>query len=493
MKNIIFKILLCFVFITACSEEQLDDTGKGIVKGRVVDSGSFEPIANARVSTSPASSTYFTDEEGYFVFEEILVGEYSFKAEKEGYITKFEPVEVTKGNTTQAVFELDISTANNKSPGIPELTSPLDKATNQQLSLNLTWIATDKESDPLVYTVTLRNGTTDEVVTIGDINETSFQIKDLKYSTKYFWQVSASDGINAPVNSLIYSFTTIPFPNPRFLYVKKINNNNVIFTADESGNELQLSSANVNSYRPRKNLQANKVAYISSDGSQNQIYTMNIDGSGIQKVTNLIPIAGFNMEHVNYCWSTNGSQLIYPNFDKLYRINADGSGLVSLFQTPNGKFISECVWSKDGNSIVLKVNNSVGYDAEIYVISSTGEVLYSVLSGISGAISGLDMTVDNSKIVYARDISGFQNLEYRRLDSRIYLFDTTTKVNSELATNKPSGFNDLDVRFSPNQAEVIYVNTSNDGISTKNIQKASLSNNNSRSTLFSGASMPDWK
>jgi hypothetical protein len=40
-----------------------------------------------------------------------------------------------------------------------------------------------------------------------------------------------------------------------------------------------------------------------------------------------------------YSWNTSGSQIIY--FDKLYRIN-DGSGLTKIYQTSNGKFISEC-------------------------------------------------------------------------------------------------------------------------------------------------------
>jgi hypothetical protein len=30
------------------------------------------------------------------------------------------------------------------------------------------------------------------------------------------------------------------------------------------------------------------------------------------------------------------SQIIYPYFDKLYRINNDGSGLTKIYQTSNG-------------------------------------------------------------------------------------------------------------------------------------------------------------
>ncbi|CAM4047106.1 carboxypeptidase regulatory-like domain-containing protein [Flavobacterium sinopsychrotolerans] len=493
MKKIGIKIVLCFILLVSCTEEQIDDSGIGMVKGRVVNSETFEPIENARISTSPTTNTFFTDKDGYFVFDEVLVGKYSFQAQKEGYITKFEPATVVKNTTIQIIFELDVSTANNKPPEIPLLTAPVDNAKSQSLKLNLTWTATDKESDPLTYTVTLKNGTTDVITTYKDIKTTTFEISGLSYSTKYYWQVSSSDGINSPSNSVTNTFTTLAFPNPRFLYIKKVNSNNVIYTADEAGNELQLSSSEVNSFRPRKNLQINKIAYISSDGSQNQIYTMDPDGSNVFKVTNSIPIAGFNMEHINYCWSTNGSQLIYPNFDKLYRIDANGGGLIELFKTPYGKFISECDWSQDGTQIVLKVNDLSGYNAEIYVIDNAGAVLYEVLSGLNGAVSGLNISVDNQKIVYTRDISGYQSSNYRRLDSRIFIYNRITNTSTELDTKKPDGYNDLDVKFSPNEADVIFTNTSNDGISIKNIQKASISDVDSRTTLFTGGSMPEWK
>ena len=493
MKNIVIKIIICFILLVSCSEEQIDDNGKGIVKGRVVNSETFEPIKNARISTSPTTNTFFTDENGYFVFDEVLVGKYSFQAQKDGYITKFEPATVLKNTTIQIIFELDISTANNKPPEIPVLTAPTDNVKSQPLKLNLTWTATDKESDPLTYTVTLKNGTTDVVTIYKDIKTTTFEISGLNYSTKYYWQVSASDGINSPSNSVTNTFTTLAFPNPRFLYIKKVNSNNVIYTADEAGNELQLSSSEVNSFRPRKNLQINKIAYISSDGSQNQIYTMDPDGSNVFKVTNSIPIAGFNMEHINYCWSTNGSQLIYPNFDKLYRINANGGGLIELFRTPNGKFISECDWSQDGSQIVLKVNDISGYNVEVYVIDTSGTVLYEVLSGLNGAVSGLNISVDNQKIVYTRDVSGYQSSNYRRLDSRIFIYNRITNTSTELDSKKENGYNDLDVKFSPNEAEVIFTNTSNDGISIKNVQKASITDVDSRTTLFTGGSMPEWK
>ncbi|MGL2994027.1 carboxypeptidase regulatory-like domain-containing protein [Flavobacterium sp. TSSA_36] len=493
MKYLKFILVVLVAFLAACNEEQIQDSGIGTIKGRVVDKVKFEPVENVKITTSPATSTIFTDKDGYFVIADVPTGEYSVQALKEGFLAKFEPTNVTINAVSQVVFELETSKSSNKAPEVPTLKTPLDLAINQSIKTKLTWESKDPDADVLTYTVTLRNGVTDEIITFDNLKTNSVDLANLSYSTKYFWQVSVSDGINKPVNSSVFSFTTLSFPNSRFLFVKKVNGNNVIYAADDAGNQLPLTSTSLNSYRPRKNLQANKIAFLSSDGSQNHIYTMNMDGTAVKKVTNSIPVAGFNMDHVGFSWNSSGNQIIYPNFDKLYRINSDGTGLTSVFQTPNGKFISECVWSQDGSSIVLKVNNNLGYDVEIYVISSSGVLLYNVISNLSGAVSGLDSNVDNSRIVFSRDVSGFQNLEYRSLDARLFIFNTSSKTTQEILSKKLPGFNDLEVRFSPNQAEVIFVNTSNDGISSRNIQKVNLSDSDSRTTLFLGASMPDWK
>ncbi|SDY28656.1 CarboxypepD_reg-like domain-containing protein [Flavobacterium aquidurense] len=495
------KILACFILLISCSEEQLDESGTGSLKGRVVDVRTYKGIENARVSSNPTTSTVYTDKDGYFKIDKVPTGKYAFQAQKDGFIARFVPATIEKDIEIEVIFELEISTATNKPPEVPVLTAPADNAVGQALSLNLTWTANDPEGDPLTYTVIVKNGTTDEIKTYSDLKTTSLTISDLSFSTKYYWQVAVNDGINKPINSVTNSFTTLAFPNPRYMYVKKIKNNNVIFTADDAGNELQLSSAEVNSYRPRKNLSINRIAYISSDGSLNQIFSMNPDGTDVKKITNFVPIAGFNMDNVSYSWSTNGKQIIYPNFDKLYRIDSDGSGLIQLFKTPNGKFISECEWSRDGNQIILKVNDVSGYNVEIYAIDMGGNVLYQVLSGVTGGASGIDISIDNKRVVYTRDVSGFENATYRRLDSRIFIYTVATNTSAELDTQKENGFNDLDVKFSPNEAKVIFVNTSNDGLSAKNIQTASTTTStgtggtttSTRTTLFQNASMPDWK
>lgn len=497
MKNfhLIFALFSVLV-LNSCSEDKLAGDEFGTIEGKVVSAVDFKPLANVKVFSSPNSSIAFTDEAGKFVLSNVKVGDYSLEAQKEGYLAKFEPATVLKDKATNVVFELKLSTSSNKPPTVAVLTSPIDNATDQPVELRLNWTATDPDKDVLKYEVTLRKSNSTEVVVFKDLIDPTYLVKDLAYSTKYFWQVSVSDGINAPVQSVVQSFTTINFPNARFLFVRKVNNNNVIFTGNDTGNVLQITNSSTNSWRPRKNNQANKVAFIQSSGAQNHLYTMNPDGTDIFKVTSAIPIAGFNSDFINFSWNTTGSQIIYPYFDKLYKINKDGSGLTKIYQTTDGKFISECDWSSDGEKIALKVNDANGYNAEIYVINNAGVIVTPVISGVSGAIGGLNFSVDSKRLLFTRDISGFEDPNYRQLDTRIFQYLFSTNLVSEIGAEKPLGTLDLDVRYSPNEAELILVNTSNDGLSIKNIVKYIPSINNlgsSRIVLFMNASMPDWE
>lgn len=494
MKNIYIKSSLFLLFLLfSCSEDPIEEIQFGSVTGKVVQAETFEPIANVKVFSNPNSSIVFTDAEGNFTVSEVVTGDYSFQAKKDGFITKFEAATVVNGAITELVFELALSTSDNKPPTAPVLVSPADNATNQNIQVNLSWTATDPEDDVLTYQVILKNDANSDEIIYSDITDTNFTVDDLVFGVKYFWQISASDGINDLVYSTIKSFTTKDFPTTRFLYVKKIGQNNVIFTNDNDGTEIQLTDSGTNSWRPRKNNQSNKIAFIRSNGAQNHIYTMNPDGTNIFKVTNSIPIAGFNSDYINFSWNSNGSQIIYPNFDKLYRININGSGLLQLHQNPNGKLISECDWSYDSTKIALKVNNLNGYSAEIYVINQSGVITTQVITPVVGAVGGLNFSVSGQKLVFTRDISGFENQDYRQLDSRIFEHVFSTSTTSEIFTEKPPGTVDLDVRYSPNEAELIFVNTSNDFLSTRYIQKYLIGTLTTRETLFTGATMPDWE
>ena len=500
MKTIKY-ILIALVFpafLLGCSEDTIDDTGLGTITGKVVEEGTNQPVENARISTNPASSTVFTDENGDFVLNDIPAEDYSVEARKEGLLTQFQGASVMADATVNVIFEMQTETSGNRPPGTPTAVSPVDKAQGVEIPVVFTWTATDPEEDDLTYQLEIRNDQDEEIFLFNNIQDTTYTVEGLDYGAKYFWQVRASDDVNQEVLSPLYSFRTMDVPeNNRILFTRIIGGNSVIYARDMEENEYQITSPGKNSFRPRKSNSGNKIAFLRVVNGQTHIFTMNPDGTQQRQVTSDIPVNGFNLNQLDFSWANDGATLLYPNFDKLYRVNASGGGTAKVYQTQNGKFITEVDVSEDNEIIALITNNSSGYNADIFTINFNGNILTQVMNNVTGAVGGLDLSIRGNMLLYTHDVSGYESNSYRRLDSRLFLYNLATGETTDLSLRKPDGTNDLDPRFSPNEAEVVFVNTSNDEISQRDIYTIRLedynTDNESRSLLIENGFMPDWE
>ncbi len=496
MKRNIVKIIsiLIITLVTACNEDTIDVEGLGVVKGQVVEVGTNEPLENVRIATNPTTSTVFTDQEGRYQIENIPVGDYSLSAQRDGLLAQFEGITIIADKELEIVFEMDVETAGNRPPEAAVLATPIDNAVDQTLELDLIWSGSDPDDDDLMYRITLRNDEDTAVEVFENITDTIYTVTNLAYNTKYFWQVASDDAINDPVNSTVYSFETMSPPNNRILYTRSVAGNSVIYSAnEEGGTEIKLTPESKNSFRPRRNSDTGKIAFLQSVGSQTHLFTMNEDGSMSNQVTSQVSVSGFNLGELNFSWADNGSKLLFPNQDKLYSINVDGSGLELVYQTSNGNLITAIDKNDLTNTIALKTNNLQGYGVEIFTIDASGVVLETVLSGVTGAAGSVNLSIDGSRLLYTYDLSGFESNAYRQLDSQIFIYDFANATAQSISVQKPAGTNDIDARFSPNEAAVIFVNTSNDGISQQNIQTITIQELTSRTDILMDASMPDWE
>lgn len=503
-KSINLILILALTFFINCSEDTATFVGEGTITGRVVEANSFNPIENAKITLSPSNNTVFTDIDGYFIMENIEEGDYSVSADKEDYLTSFEAASVTKDSEVNVIFELADDNSLNRPPSTPILTSPIDGTENTELSVELTWESVDPEKDSLYYSLEVKNDFNNTIIKVDSIMEMSYVLSNLKYGVKYFWQIGASDEINDEVLSAVNSFKTKSNPENRYFYVKNgSNNNNSIFSSgfninDGVGeNEIQLTSEDVNSWRPRKNQTVNLIAFLRTFNNETHLFTMNPDGSNVKRVTSNVSVTGFNFNEIDYSWSSNGDKFIYPHYDKLYLINKDGSGLKELYKTVDGSYITECDWSSDESMIALKTNDITGYNISIFTIDMSGKILKTILSDVSGAAGGLNFSVDKKRLLYTYDVSEFESSSYRQLDTHIFIYNLITNEITDLSSDKVAGSIDIDARFSPNEAEIIFVNTSNDGLSSKSIYKMNSETASDaqleRTLLFSNSFMPDWE
>ncbi len=496
MKEFIVKIVSIFVLLTlvSCSEDTVDLIGLGSVKGRVVRIGTNEPLENVKISTNPGSSTVFTDADGFYRLEGVPSGDYSLSAQREGLLAVFEGITVISNRELEVVFEMDIETAGNRPPNAATLITPVDNALNLPVDVELVWSASDPDDDALTYTVSLRNDENTTVERFENITDTTFTLSGLSYGVKYFWDVAANDNINSPVNSTTFAFETATPPDNRIVFTRLVEGNSVIYSASENGGtEISLTPTSKNSFRPRRNPSTGKIAFLQSVGSQTHLFTMNEDGSEVKQVTSSIGVSGFNLEEIDFSWDDNGATLLFPNQNRLYSINADGSGLEEIYQT-TGDLITEVDKNETTGIIALKTNNLDGYAVQIFTIDQAGVVQDVVLTGENGAAGSINLSVDGTKLLYSRDVSGTENpTNYRQLDSRVFVYDFGTTTSTDVSTGKVPGTNDLDARFSPNEASVIFVNTSNDGISATNILTVPISDLDARTTVLENAAMPDWE
>ena len=494
-----FSYILSFLFLAviySCSEDTIDNVSTGTITGTVVTDGDFEPIQNAKISTNPATSTVFTDENGKFKIADIPAVEYSVQARKDSLLSQFQGAEVLPDAEVNIVFEMKTEQSNNQSPKTPNLITPNDNAEALPIALDFVWEASDAEGDELTYQLEIKNDRNNEVLKYSEISDTTYRVDSLKYGYKYFWQIRVNDGTNEDVLSEVFTFKTLQFPKSRIAYVRKVNGNNVIFSRDLNEEEYQLTSSEENSFRPRKNRRTNKIAFLRTVGTQTQLFTMNLDGSNQKQITENIPLNAFNLNQIDFSWANDGATLYYPSFDKLYKVNADGSGTELVYKEPNGKFITEVDVSDDNSRIALLTNGVNGYNAEIYIIDKQGRKINTVIENEAGALGGVNISVDNKRILYARDISGFETDDYRRLNSQLFIHNLETGATKNISANKTEGTNDLDPRFSPNEAEVIFVNTSNDGVSVPSVLTTQINPGSSeeiRTVLYENAVMPDWE
>ena len=487
---------LLLLLSIACRENTVPIAEVGTLVGTVISENSEQGVLGVEISTNPPTNSVFTDSLGQFLLADIEVGSFSLRAEKEGFAPKVESVNVLRNQTTNVILRLEPDSLANTPPAVPFNPTPVDNATGLGTAVTLMWESDDSDNgDELTYTVTLYNADlNDPTIVLNNSTDDTVRVEDLDYDALYLWQVTVEDGI-ASVNSPVFSFRTQPFPDNRFHFVRETNGTFDVFTSDAAGNAAPLTDNNASNWRPRMDPFRNKIAFLSNAGLQTQLYVMNRDGSNVQQVSNGVPVAGSDPLELDFCWSPDAAHLLYMNGNKLYRVRANGTELTLFAQAPTGFTFTEVDWNGPTNRIAARVTGTFPYESIIYLLDEEGMITNQVVGDEPGNTGGPMFSIDGRYLLYNHDVSGFDSPDGRSLNSRLFLkdLDNLNVPAIDLSgETKPDGTNDLDARFSPNGAFVIFVNTDNDGIGPRDIYQLSI-DGTERDLLFEGAIMPDWR
>ncbi len=486
--------ILFAVTISACKEDTVQPVLYGTINGTVMDADDNSLVGTASVTTNPPTGAIITDSKGAFSIKNAPTGNYSVSASKPGYNKGTVSISVNENSTTEAIIFLTKKTSDNTAPALPSNPAPSNGSVNDSVSLTLKWyVPKTGGNDSLLYDVYLyESSSADDSPYLTDYNDTALVVENLKFNTTYYWQVAAKDTAGKVTFGNIWSFKTQPFPDNRVVFASNRDGNYEIYSSNEAGSDIIRLTNNANKdLWPVINTKLKQIAFSSDASISTEIYSMNIDGSGVQKLTD-IPLAGYHNNGTGFSWSADGGSLLYANYDKMYSVNANGTNPKLIAQAPAGRNFRECGYSPDGSKIVALTIGTNFYDSEIYIMNSDGGNMTALIDNLPGAVESPSFSVDGKSVIFTHDVAGYEGSNNRQLDSHIFIVKTGLTDTVDVSYSKPDGTNDLYPRFSPNGSKIIFTNQQNDGSGKPAIWVMDIDGTN-RVKIIDDGTMPDWK
>ncbi|MDQ7798069.1 MAG: carboxypeptidase-like regulatory domain-containing protein [Candidatus Edwardsbacteria bacterium] len=183
-----------------------DPTGisTGTIKGKISDAATNGAIAGVVISTSPASSSVTTGDDGYYQIDEIKAGAYTVLAAKSGYTSATANVTVDAGKITNANLALVVVTA---VPSVPVLVTPHDTVSSVVLCPTFNW---NPSSGAASYCIQIAKDSSFTILAAGQagLYINCFASPSLAESTTYYWRVNASNSIGTSAWSAVWRFAT---------------------------------------------------------------------------------------------------------------------------------------------------------------------------------------------------------------------------------------------------------------------------------------------
>jgi dipeptidyl aminopeptidase/acylaminoacyl peptidase len=263
-----------------------------------------------------------------------------------------------------------------------------------------------------------------------------------------------------------------------------------------------------------------KVAFVSNRDGDDEIFTMNADGSGLAQLTSN------TATDTRPDWSPDGTKIVFEsNRDgnsEIYVMNADGTGQTRL--TANAANDNQPVWSPDGTRLAFTSDRAAdGGGYELYVMNADGTNLVR-LTYQAGTDSRPEWSPDGGKLIFASTFFG--NWEIHRIsavtggdqwrltnnpatdtnpvvspDGTKYIFQSNSAGNNEILVVNPDGkvvnltsnpSSDEAPDFSADGERILFT-TARDGNSDVYVMNADGSAAANLTFNLAADSFPDWQ
>jgi WD40 repeat protein/PKD repeat protein len=122
-----------------------------------------------------------------------------------------------------------------------------------------------------------------------------------------------------------------------------------------------------------------RIAFVSARDGDDEVFTMNADGSEVTQVTHNDGIRDFPT-----AWSPDGQQILFQSDrdgdEELYVMSVDGSGVTRLTNSPGRDEGDRAGWSPDGTRIVFSSDRDGGR-LHVFVMNADGGGVTQLTSG----------------------------------------------------------------------------------------------------------------
>jgi len=490
------SVTVLLTLFTGCSDDPLATIDFGAVSGTVSNAGTGDPIDAVVVTTTPATSSVTTGEDGVYRLESLEPGSYAVRCRRDGFRDALVNVIVYEGETTTADVLMATADTENSPPSEPSLPEPENGALLDGTNTMLSWSASDPDKDDtLTFDVYFGEaGETPVPLLVSAWEDTSIAVDGLMHDRTYVWQVITHDSYGASVNGRVWSFSTAAFPENPIVFASMREGQYEIYSIAPDGADLVRLTDNPNrDWWPRINPADGLIGFVSLRDIHPYIYTMSFDGSNVNRISET-SIEGYYNDGRGFAWSDDGRSIYYPHYETLYRMNADGTGLTELASAPPGMQFRECDVSDAEGLIAVVVQGSEQYENSIYVMDMDGSDMRELIGDRPGQLCHPSLSPDGRTLLYCQDFSGFEDVSGRMLDAHIIAVSTVSADGMEidLSSAKSAGTNDLEPVWSPNGGEILFVNASSDGSTPPDLYIMDIDGDN-RMLFVEDGIMPDWK